>query len=861
MGMSGVIHGTNELHAMELPDTCPRILREIVAVPIEDGVLIDGLGRQPVIRGPFAQTVLPDLLRLMDGSRTVHEIAGELLSIPFAHVRNAISLLKGWGLIEHMRDRQIDLRANGETAAFLKRHIATAGLADSARDACTSLANSTVIIIGEKDRNGHVNLLQQLLETSGIGSVRSCSKDRFLTSDSPPNALVISQETEGENEEWHKALDYRRRESSYSWLRVSFSTRMKYVDIGPVFTSGNETCFSCFHEVHKAVHEEVLVAQTTIFDQAMLTSFIALETLYTLALPDLALTGRMFRRLRLPEWEARLLCYPTLPSCQCRQDKSASSARLSRGTDNPRSPLTSTALVYEEYIGIENRSGRRVVADDDMTEIGRTVASQAKRLENCQQIPLCRGNRELHMDIFEAMRKQKRLKVDSVTLDKLATILALTSGIRELSERTVQRWAPNAGNLGSVELFIVNRTIDDLPSGFYFYQPQEHSLALFRKRGAMDVNEFMRGVLGDCHDDLPDALVLFTGAFHRLSRKYGSFSYKLIHLDAGSSLSQLNIVARSVGVCARLMLSEADDLIGTQLNLLQFDEIPTAVVALSNLSSRNSFRNRLFADRTSTPPAQCAWKAAAEFDSSDLQQVTEMLINEQRTAERGTRSGKWIVPKNILARVGQSSSIVKLPFPVRGGATVGSAFSKRISVRQYSPDPIRALDIGTALHYAYSADMLDWPAENGAYLPLTFVILAKNVLGVQEGVYEYQPDRHGLESMGRCLSHAQSSELFIQGEFANAPAVIWVIGNLAGACARDGVSGYRRDLIRAGAAGHRLWMAAIGLGLSGCLVAGMVPSAGRRLLGLDGYKRAAYIAFATGYARGTHVSNTSAQSS
>jgi hypothetical protein len=53
----------------------PRILSDIVLAPLEDGVVIDGLARQEMIRGPVAQIILPDLIKLLDGTRTVEDLA------------------------------------------------------------------------------------------------------------------------------------------------------------------------------------------------------------------------------------------------------------------------------------------------------------------------------------------------------------------------------------------------------------------------------------------------------------------------------------------------------------------------------------------------------------------------------------------------------------------------------------------------------------------------------------------------------------------------------------------------------------------------------------------------------------------
>jgi nitroreductase len=93
-------------------------------------------------------------------------------------------------------------------------------------------------------------------------------------------------------------------------------------------------------------------------------------------------------------------------------------------------------------------------------------------------------------------------------------------------------------------------------------------------------------------------------------------------------------------------------------------------------------------------------------------------------------------------------------------------------------------------------------------------------------------------------------ELFVQPEFASAPVIIWIAGNLAAACARLGALGHRLLLLRAGLAGHRLWTAALAMGLSGGITAGVVSGAAREQFGLDGYRQVSLLAFATGIEEG-----------
>src|SRR5262249_53273295 len=120
------------------------------------------------------------------------------------------------------------------------------------------------------------------------------------------------------------------------------------------------------------------------------------------------------------------------------------------------------------------------------------------------------------------------------------------------------------------------------------------------------------------------------------------------------------------------------------------------------------------------------------------------------------------------------------------------------------------------------------------------------VEGLRPGVYVFNHQTHALHGSGAVPTGSEAVELFVQDEFASAPAMGWISGNLAAACARHGAFGHRQLLLRAGAAAHRLGMAALGMDLSGTIVAGVVPGAARKL-GFNGYTEASLVAFVMGH--------------
>src|SRR5437763_2554641 len=345
-------------------------------------------------------------------------------------------------------------------------------------------------------------------------------------------------------------------------------------------------------------------------------------------------------------------------------------------------------------------------------------------------------------------------------------------------------------------------------------------------------------------DRLPDALLVFTGAYHRLSRKYGAFGYRLLNLDAGSALSQMHLATAALGISSHNATLWADDVVEEQLNLEPWQEQCTAIAELSAAETVSPLPRPLEEAWASKQAASA--RAAREFCNLPIQELVQMVYRESRVKEEELDHPPSAVPAELLDGRDRET-LVWLDEPAHGGRLVGDTLSRRQSNRYYGSEPVSLHQLGTMLHCAHEEDVRAWPEEHAAGLPMTFIAVAWRVEGLEPAVYHYQPKAHGLARIAPAPSEQGALELFSQREFAAAPLVVWCFGNLAAACSRHGAFGHRQLLMRAGSAGHRLWMAALGMGLAGCLVAGGVPGPARRKFGVDGYNQASLLAFATGY--------------
>ena len=160
------------------------------------------------------------------------------------------------------------------------------------------------------------------------------------------------------------------------------------------------------------------------------------------------------------------------------------------------------------------------------------------------------------------------------TLSELATILALSVGVREplgsepagqgpadaaqtpLSAK-LRRWTAAGGNIGSVTAYVlvpagaaVGEAGEKQPApGTYVYIERDHALALIGPApSGADSGE-------DAETDvLPDgvgARIVLTGNVDKVARKYFSFALRIAVQDCGCSFEVIRLVADALGVPLR----------------------------------------------------------------------------------------------------------------------------------------------------------------------------------------------------------------------------------------------------------------------------------------------------------------------
>lgn len=178
-------------------------------------------------------------------------------------------------------------------------------------------------------------------------------------------------------------------------------------------------------------------------------------------------------------------------------------------------------------------------------------------------------------------RRTRRAFSDSgLTAAELGTVLHLAYGVTGPIEPTGEagRAAPSAGARYPLEFFVAARDVAGLAPGLYHYHPE--SSALEPLRGAWSPDALARALF-----DAPwvrhAAAVLLVGAvFPRTLAKYQERGYRLVLLDAGHAMQNVQLAAHGLGLAAVPLGGFVDDELNAMTGLNGVDENVLAAIAL-----------------------------------------------------------------------------------------------------------------------------------------------------------------------------------------------------------------------------------------------------------------------------------------
>lgn len=554
----------------QLPNR-PEFARGTVVVPLADGLLVEGCNERQVFRGRASTTLLPRLLPLLDGTRDAAQIASVLPDVLPAAISNAIALLYTRGLLaEGATDDASRLReVPAEFAAFLQRHVDATRVNRNAEEAAVRLRSFRLLLLAEER---HAALLDAELRASGcapinVGNLRS----------PPPDAvdLVVAFGGGEEDRDALKQLDERCAAIGVPWLRSFWSGDS--ADIGPYFDRHETSCYSCFAASDATAEERLRGAATSMRERAWI-ALLATEIVFLVSRICAPLTVRNLIRFDFAEWSQTRMQFPPLPGCPaCSRSDAFMQAQAG------------AAFAYEHSVRFPSR---RYLNPKDHQIHYRVANLELQRDQKFYpSAPLVRlAYRTPDPDgcCLTAVLTGCSRAESPLDLATLSGLLLRAGGLRQEStvDGMMRRWAPTGGNLGSVQIYLFARDVLGLQRGCFFYQAEEHALARVNPAGTTVQFEQLFARAVSVLEPSPSAVLVLTGALHRVAMKYGSFAYRIILFDAGVAVAQIGALARGYGLLCEVAARWDDNVLIEAMALNEEADPITVVIGISGSQSR-----------------------------------------------------------------------------------------------------------------------------------------------------------------------------------------------------------------------------------------------------------------------------------
>ena len=537
----------------------PVVRLGLRARPEEAGWIIDGARKSQVLGGAFAREHMGPLLQACDGTRTLDEI-GEVTGIGPQAAFEAVSLLWTGGIVEEGDTEPAPGDPAPELARLLSRLGDSTGVNDSWQDAARRLAAARVAVVGDAELAGEmVAALEPTLPEVRLDSAPR--RGDTLT------VLIETVDSTGRSQE----VARRCREEGIALLRVR--AEQEAVTVGPYVDETFSPCLACACADEPEIGPRPEAARHDIVVGLAARAVAALIARATVThLPGDA------RRTDLATFtysDRPVVSRPGCPVCSV----------AGQGEEPvPVAPSAPVGARYEQSVAIppaafvDSKGHQQHYKPSNLR-----LQREFRDWPVCPRTPLPPADLERLDQPWPITHPltDDGSGTDVVarpTLGELATILALSVGVREplSAEPTGQepaevaqaplsaklrRWTAAGGNIGSVTAYVLVPAAgsagkagkgvdgDRLAPGTYVYIERDHALALIGPApSGADSGE-------DAETDfLPDgvgARIVLTGNVDKVARKYFSFALRIAVQDCGCSFEVIRLVADALGVPLR----------------------------------------------------------------------------------------------------------------------------------------------------------------------------------------------------------------------------------------------------------------------------------------------------------------------
>jgi SagB-type dehydrogenase family enzyme len=801
----------------------PRLIPELLILPFdEDGLLFVGGEQAQVLRGRSARSLLPRLLPLLDGRRTLDDLRGELPDVGPEAVCHAVMLLYSRGLMEDGAPGGTDGAGLKDVDSFLGRFIDVTRCNAGREQAATRLTGSRVLIAGPPDLAGA--MVRQLRE-SGIARAEAAAEG---TTGGPDAGALVVAISVGDRQR-----DDVPRQTAGGVGRPRLLVRLGAAEasLGPLLVPGETACARCLAKVHPHPIGEP--------DSDLALYWVGLASLQiVLALSRLG-PGSLRRAFplihldhaRMMTQETRLM--PRMPGC--------ADCGIPGPVYEPDDPRL-IAWVYHTASSIPDRDA--VIPKDHQSHYSFANLKLASRENFSLFSPLVLPLPSLTDLSRPDPRTAEAPAPVAHSLGSASLGYLLSRAVGEVEDKGVRRRiAPTGGNLGSVDVWLVVRSMEGLPRGVYHYDARRHALASVREASDEAVDDALGASSGR-----PDVLLIGTGALAKCAQKYRSFAYRLIYMDSGIAIAYLYTLADALGLGLREYPDFDDARLAELVGLPASWEfpLPTFAVGLSPAcrvrpAEPGPGRGRrgdedppdpARGDDRGSPPGSRLGLSPRDYSVGILSRLLDAAsMPPRRRSEQ--RPGLDAIPRETLRPVLNSLEEVLMT---------------RRAVREFCERPVRAAVLRDLAVVAENALRTRENAGAARCFVRPVLAVGRGAHDLSPGLYELEPSYGSLQKrapfnadlMAQCVN---------QDTLAASPAALVMIGDLDASLTERGVRGYRELAQHAGAAVGQAWLAATAHGLVGTAAGGVIASGFRIASGMDGFRECPLLGLHLGHPR------------
>jgi len=183
-----------------------------------------------------------------------------------------------------------------------------------------------------------------------------------------------------------------------------------------------------------------------------------------------------------------------------------------------------------------------------------------------------------------------------------------------------------------------------------------------------------------------------------------------------------------------------------------------------------------------------------------------------------------------------------------GSVSVEEALARRRSIREYADEPLTIDQVMQLLWAAQGITNADYgfrtaPSAGGTYpLEIYLVTRPSGVVGLESGIYRYEPRNHTLIRIVGGDFSAQLMAAALDQEWVGAAPISFVITTiLERTTSKYGERGVRYVWQETGHAAQNMYLQAVALGLGNVVVGGFHDNEVQRILQLSDFEKPAYV--------------------